>query len=307
VYDPEAPSITFTIEKHWMTSKAFWRFVVRTVVAAAVLAANGQGPARAADKPKVAYLGSEGSNVESDLQETFDEAVSKGLRDTQSVQPVTVARPPRTEDGRPCIDQLCAAAAASQSGAQLVFKAELSETVEQGSPSYRVKLLAARAFPYQVVASHDFEVRNSIPEELAVRTEPQVAVLLKKMVLFLEDERARPLAVLGSPASGDHPAPLSRSRWQRWPWLVVGAAGAAAVARGGQLILRDGRGTCAASVAATDCGVRYDTALQGWIATGVGLGALTAGLWGFLGLSGKRAAIQEIGAAPGAVFVRGVF
>ena len=290
-----------------MTSKAFRLFVVKTAAAATVLVAHGQGPARAADKPKVAYVGSEGRNLDSDLQKTFDEAVWRGLRDTQSVQSVSVGRPPRTEDGRPCIDQLCAAAAASQSGAQLVFKAELSETVEQGSSSYRVKLSAARAFPYEVVASHDFEVRHSIPDELAVRTEPQVAVLLKKMVLFLEGERAKVVVSLGAPSSGGYPAPASRSRWRRWPWLVLGAAGAAAVVRGGLLILRDGNGACADRVPAPECGVRYDTALQGWIATGVGVGALTAGLWGFLGLSDRRATVREISVAPGAVFVRGVF
>jgi hypothetical protein len=290
-----------------MTSKAFRLSIVKTAAAATVLVAYGQGPARAADKPKVAYVGSEGTNLDTDLQKTFDEAVWRGLRDTQSVQAVSVDRPPRTEDDRPCIDQPCAVAAASQSGAQLVFKAELSETVEQGSSSYRVTLVAARVFPYEVVGSHDFELRHSIPDELAVRTEPQIAVLLKKMVHFLEGERARVVAPLAAPPPGGDPAPASRRRLRRWPWLVLGAAGAVAVVGGGLLILRDGQGTCAAGVAAADCGVRYDTGRQGWITTGLGIGALTAGLWSFLGLSDTRPTIREISVARRAVFLRGVF
>src|SRR5688572_22555039 len=102
-------------------------------------------PAYGADKPKVAYLGSEGRDLESDLRRMFDEAVWRGLRDTHSVQPVAVATPLPNAGDQLCISQACTATAAAHCGAQFFFKAVLVETVQQGSPSYHVKLVAVQA------------------------------------------------------------------------------------------------------------------------------------------------------------------
>jgi hypothetical protein len=291
-----------------MTSRAFRLPGLCTATSAAAFALLPTfALALADDRPKVAYLGSEGLNLDSDVQKLFDEAVLEGLRDTQSVQPVAVERPPRTADDRPCVSQVCAAAAA-QSGAQIFFKAEIAETMTQGSPSYQIKLVAVQASPYDVVAIHDFEVRNSIPEHLAVQADAQVTVLLKKIVTFVEAEKARAAeapALTAASSGGAADAPSGREG--RWPWLLLAGTGVAAAGLGGHLLFVDGKPVCS-SLPATECGRVYETNRRGLIATGVGVAVLAAGLWGFIRPSAERPSRRtEVGIGPGTIAVKGGF
>ncbi len=245
------------------------------LVPALVLAGSLMGgAARAADKPKVGYLGSDLRGAPEGTMNALDSGAVTGLESMTTIARVEIPRAAvtRQRSGRLCASEACAQSIAARSGAEYLVRADVRRA---GQADYTITLDLIRVAPFAVVFTGEDRCPACVPAKLARRMELAVAALVAKLVESLEarpviTERSAPSA--GTPARASAAATLEvpttsapperiREAWwqQRWvPWAAAGTATAALV--GGVVAWRAADdGTCSLAPMERQCPRLYNT------------------------------------------------
>jgi hypothetical protein len=178
--------------------------------------------------------------------------------------------------------------------------------------------------------AEELGTRGEEPPDVAARPKPKpVPVVPPRPAPVAQPKPAtpRPAPVAQpkpGPAPGVQPKPnpvpavrrVDQNPWPLWPALVAGGAGIVGLSVGIPLLVMDGKGADCRGEARpdkTNCTKLYKTAAGGWIATGIGIGALAASgvlfymYWSTRPDDQPTARVEQIlfGPAPSGGFVLG--
>jgi hypothetical protein len=275
--------------------------------------------ARAADPPRVAYLGTEylGSEIAGDhggAQGLLDTAAAAGVTST-AVTPVALlpAEVPRDADGHLCTGPSCMASVAQASQATYFVRVDVRQD-GAAKEKFFVKVQVLRANPFQVVVSDESTCDDcGLVASLTNHVRYQVAGAMAKLI----HEAAKPPAAAGSDATaagsglggdGTEAPPRSSSTLGRVVPLAVGGAGAVAVGIGAYFWFRGDQSTCP-GVSSSECGRTFDSKPKGALIAGIGAVAIAgaAVLWWKWPSGGEAPSSTMVGLTPGGLTVRGRF
>lgn len=299
-----------------------WRalLVLLTVAAA-------PGVASAATKPKVGYLGADLRAVQGPAVEAVDNGATTGVASVSTVQAVAIPRDAvvRHSSGRLCASESCAGSVAASTGVEYLIRADVRRS---GQSDYAIALDLIRVAPFAVVVVGEDKCASCVPEKLRRRVELAVSALVARLLESLEEKPV--IAAADEPAARPAGAPSTSEAlpatnaafdagtssssaslvqpWWRHGWVPWAAAGTAAVAMGGAVILwsKADEGSCSPESGWRQCPRVYDTKPLAIGLGGVGALALAGGVWAFIE---QRQHGRELAIAPwvNGVLVRGSF
>lgn len=271
--------------------------------------------ASAADKPRVAYLGTEylGSEIAGDhggAQGLLDTAATTGVTST-AVTAVTLlpTEVPRGGDGHLCTGPSCIATASKISDADYFVRVDVRQ--DGGvKEKFFVKVQVLRASPFQVVVSDDSTCDEcALVASLTNHVRYQVAGAMAKLI----HEASMPAVATTSPApatpsgSGPDSGPTHTSGFMSVGPYVLGGAGLIAVGAGALLWARGDQSECPGASTA-ECRLTYSDKKTGWLIGGVGLAAVAAAVvWWKLPVSTSSSTATSVAIGPGGASFFGSF